>query len=73
MPRQNKRFKKKEFLNTIEFFDLLMYYWTQGLTLNVVCLPSETQLEKTSISFLSGNQLVKASRLEMEDCAQLFS
>ena len=38
-------------------FVLVIYYWTWGPALRVVCIHSETPLEKTDLSFTRGYQL----------------
>lgn len=56
----------------LSFFSVGHQMWAQGLHLRVVCLPSETHLEKTKFSIESVNKLEKVSWLRIEGMRPLF-
>lgn len=53
-------------------FLLTIYCWAHSLHLRVVCLPSETPLDKTKVAFPSGYQLETASGLGIRTCVHFF-
>lgn len=63
MTRQNK-------VLTVHWvgFMLTIYCWAQGLPHTVVCISSETPLEKTNFPFVNGFQLKTASVLGIRTC-----
>lgn len=74
MPGQGVMRLKKILLKTpLICFVLVIYCCAWGLTLNVVCIPSETPLKKTNLFFVRGCQLETACRIGMGTCVHLHS
>lgn len=67
MPRQ-RILRQNPFKIPLSLFYVGIYYWAQRLLLSMVCIPSETPLEKNNISFVSDVQLEIASGLGMGAC-----